>query len=73
MAIPRRIYKKYEDEDTDGMVSHESSKFGNYRGEILDISISHGQMVDFASRKHQREKLYGFYRNMCRELEEMGM
>ena len=73
MAIPRRIYKKYEDEDTDGMVSHESSKFGNYRGEILDISISHGQMVDFASRKHQKEKLYGFYRSMCRELEEMGM
>ena len=73
MAIPRRIYKKYEDTDTDGLVSHESSKFGNYRGEILDISISHGQMVDFASRKHQREKLYGFYKNMCRELEEMGM
>ena len=71
MALPHRIYKKYEDVDTDGLVSHESSKFGNYRGEILDISISHGQMVDFASRRHQREKLYGFYKNMCHELEEI--
>lgn len=71
MALPRRIYKKYEDVDTDGMVSHESAKFGNYRGEILDISISHGQMVDFASRKHQRAKLYEFYKSMCRELEEI--
>lgn len=70
MALPYKIYKKYEDCDTDGMVSHESAKFGNYRGEILDISISHGQMVDFASRKHQRAKIYEFYKNLCRELEE---
>lgn len=70
MALPHKIYKKYEDGDTDGMVSRESSKFGHYRGEILDISISHGQMVDFASRKHQKEKIYEFYKNMCRELEE---
>ncbi|MBE6536483.1 MAG: hypothetical protein E7673_00865 [Ruminococcaceae bacterium] len=71
MALPHKIYKKYEDVDNDGMVSHESSKFGHYRGEILDISISHGQMVDFASKKHQKEKIYEFYRNMCRELEEL--
>ena len=70
MALPYKIYKKCEDADTDGMVSHESSKFGNYRGEILDISISHGQMVDFASKKHQKEKIYEFYKNMCRELEK---
>ena len=71
MALPHKIYKKYEDCDTDGLVSHESAKFGNYRGEILDISISHGQMVDFASRKHQKKKIYEFYKNMCRELEEL--
>ena len=71
MALPRRIYKKYEDVDTDGMVSHESARFGNYRGEILDISISHGQMVDFASRKHQRAKIYEFYKKLCRELEDV--
>ena len=71
MALPHRIYKKYEDVATDGMVSHESAKFGNYRGEILDISISHGQMVDFASKKHQKQKIYDFYKKMCAELEEI--
>lgn len=70
MALPHKIYKKYENVATDGLVSHDSAKFGNYRGEILDMSISHGQMVDFASRKHQKEKIYEFYKNMCRELEE---
>lgn len=70
MAIPHKIHKKYGNPDNDGMVSHESAKFGNYRGEMLDISISHGQMVDFASRKHQKQKIYEFYKNLCRELEE---
>jgi len=71
MAIPHRIHKKYGNPDNDGMVSRESAKFGNYRGDMLDISISHGQMVDFASRKHQRQKIYDFYRTMCRELEQI--
>lgn len=72
MAIPRKIYMRCEDTDNDGLVSRESAKFGNYRGECLDISVSHSQIVDFASRKKQREKIYAFYKKLCAELAEMG-
>lgn len=72
MAIPRKIYMRCEKIDNDGLVSRESAKFGNYRGECLDISVSHAQIVDFASRKKQREKIYAFYKKLCEELEEMG-
>ena len=58
--------------DNDGLVSRESAKFGNYRGECLDISVSHAQIVDFASRKKQREKIFYFYKKLCEELAEMG-
>ena len=71
MAIPHRIHKKYGNIANDGMVSHESAKFGNYRGDMLDISLSHGQMVDFASKRRQKPKIYEFYKNACRELEEL--
>ena len=72
MAIPRKIYMKCEQVDNDGLVSRESAKFGNYRGECLDISISHAQIVDFASKKKQRDKIFAFYIKLCEELAEMG-
>ena len=63
--------KKYGNSANDGMVSHESAKFGNYRGDMLDVSLSHGQMVDFASKRRQKPKIYEFYKKTCRELEEL--
>lgn len=72
MAIPRRIYKHYENVDNDGLVSRESAKFGNYRGECLNISVSHAQIIDFGTKKAQKDLIYGFYRRLCDELAEMG-
>ena len=72
MALPRKIYMRCEKTDNDGLVSIESAKFANYRGECLDISVSHAQIVDFASRKKQKEKIYDFYKKLCSELAEMG-
>ena len=72
MALPMKLYKHYENVDNDGMVSSESAKFGNYRGDCLDISVSHLQIVDFAAKKSQRERIYEFYISVCRELGEMG-
>ena len=71
MAIPHKIHRQHENPPNDGMVSHESAKFGNYRTDMLDIPLSHCQMVDFASRRHQKPKIYEFYKNTCRELEEL--
>ncbi len=72
LAIPMKLYKHYENIDNDGLVCHHSAKFGNYRGHCLDISVSHSQIVDIFARKHQKEKVYDFYKKLCTELEEMG-
>lgn len=72
MALPLKIYKHYENTESDGLVSRESAKFGNYRGDCLDISVSHVQMVDLFSRKSQKEKIYAFYISLAAELGEMG-
>ena len=73
LAIPMRIVRRFDSRESDGMVCHESAKFGNYRGEcIRDMSISHSQIIDIFAKKDQREKVYDFYKNLCRELTDMG-
>lgn len=72
MGLPMTLYKHYENVDNDGMVSGESAKFGNYRGDCLDISVSHLQIVDFMAKKSQRERIFAFYIELCKELGEMG-
>lgn len=72
MALPMKIYKHYEKVENDGLVSTESAKFGNYRGNCLDISVSHVQIIDLFSKKSQKEKIYSFYVSLAAELGEMG-
>jgi hypothetical protein len=55
------------------MVSGESSKFGNFRGDCLDGSISHLQIVDLLAKPESRADIYSFYESICRELTEKGM
>lgn len=73
MALPMKIYKHYTGLDNDGMVSGESSKFGNFRGDCLDESISHLQIVDLLAKPESRPDIYSFYESICRELAEKGM
>ena len=72
MAVPMKIYKKAEGADNDGMVSVESAKFANYRGECLDESVSHAQIVDLFAKRKNRKRILAFYVELCRELGEMG-
>lgn len=72
MALPMKMQKHFENVESDGLVSRESSKFGNYRGDCLDISISHVQIIDLFSKKSQKEKIYEFYKTVCREIADMG-
>ena len=72
MALPMKMQKHFENVENDGLVSRESSKFGNYRGDCLDISISHVQIIDLFSKKSQKEKIYEFYKTICRELADMN-
>ena len=58
--------------DSDGLVAESSAKFGKYRGNALDIPVSHVQIIDLFSKKSQKEKIYAFYKKVARELSEMG-
>ena len=72
MALPMKIQKHYEIPHSDGLVAENSTKFGNYRGKCLDIPVSHVQIIDLFSKKSQKEKIYEFYKSLCRELSGMG-
>ena len=72
MALPMKLQHHFEVYDNDGMVSEESAQFGCYRGKCMDIPVSHVQIIDLFSKKSQKDKIYAFYKQMCRELSEMG-
>ncbi|MDE7330012.1 MAG: hypothetical protein K2N30_02790 [Clostridia bacterium] len=73
MGIPL-AFCRYMDKDlSDGLVPAESAKFANYRGECIDGSVSHSQIVDFMAGKKKREKIYAFYGKLLEELAQMGL
>ena len=72
MAVPMKIYSYTDDPENDGMVSEESAKFENYRGECLEDSVSHTQIVDFLASRKNRKNILDFYIRLCDELGEMG-
>lgn len=72
MGIPLLIYRRLSDEKTDGVVSEDSSKFGEYRGSALDETVSHLEIAGFAIKKKKRERIYEFYLQICKELEQKG-
>ena len=72
MAVPMTIYNVTDGAENDGMVSEDSAKFLNYRGECLDEAVSHTQIVDFFAKRSHRRRILSFYVDLCRELGEMG-
>lgn len=72
MGIPLMFTKRLENSKTDGLVSEESSKFGEYKGAAVEGSVSHSEMVDFMVKKKKRQQIHGFYRKLCGELASRG-
>lgn len=72
MGIPLKFCRHFDNDASDGLVTLSSAKFANYRGECIEDSISHSQIVDFMAGKKKKEKIYAFYGNLCAELAEMG-
>lgn len=72
MGIPLIFSKRFEPEPTDGLVSVPSAKFGNYRGDCVEGSVSHTEIVDFMARKKKKEKIYAFWLQLCDELTALG-
>lgn len=72
MRIPFTIFKHCDSERSDGLVSVSSSEFGNYRGDFPDGHFSHLQIAGITANKKKKEKVFAFYRHICKELAEMG-
>lgn len=71
-GIPMKLYRHFEEIDNDGVVSTESAKFGNYKGNCLDISVSHAQIIDLFTSKSKRGQVYDFYLKLADEIKQMG-
>ena len=72
MSIPHIISHYYSVGETDGMVTAESSKLAFYRGDCVEGSVSHSEIVDFMTKKGKKEKIYAFYSELCLELANLG-
>lgn len=72
MSIPLYFSRRWGEGDNDGLVSVESAKYAQYRGDCLDESLSHSEMVGWSLKKKKRQKVYDFYLTLCRELAERG-
>lgn len=72
MFVPLLFARRWGEGPTDGLVSVESSKYAEYRGDCLDESLSHSEMVGYSLKKKKRIKVYNFYLDMCKELAELG-
>lgn len=69
--IPYQISRYCEQDDTDGMVSVSSSKWGNYRGSVGD-ELDHFKMVGIYGTKKKLTGVGLFYLYIIQELRSMG-
>lgn len=69
--IPYQISRYCEQDDTDGMVSVQSSQWGNYRGGMGE-SIDHFKMVGMYGTKKKLTGVGLFYLHIIQELKAMG-
>ncbi len=73
MQIPLMFTRLIEKgSESDGMVPRDSAIFGNYRGDCIDGSVSHTEIVDFMVSDKKRDKIYAFYSALCEELVNAG-
>ncbi len=72
MVIPYFFSKRLEKKDTDGLVSVDSSKFENYRGNCIEDSLSHAEIAGFMMKRKKKERIIGFYLQLLNELADMG-
>ena len=69
--IPYQISRYCEQDDTDGMVSVKSSRWGNYRGS-MSAELDHFKMVGVYGRKKKLTGVGLFYLHIIQELRDMG-
>ena len=74
MYFPLILSRTIEKEmPSDGLVPRDSAVFGHFRGDCVDDSISHTEIIDFMLCKKKKEKVYSFYTALCEELAREGL
>lgn len=71
LSIPLLLSRHCKEGQSDGIVTVESSRFANYRGNCLDEKVSHSEIIGLSRHKKKRERVYQFYIDLCNELLEM--
>ena len=72
MSVPHYLARHWGETETDGVVTTESSKYAEYRGDCIDESLSHTEIIDLSLIKKKRLKVYAFYLTLCQDLAERG-
>lgn len=73
LGIPLAFCHYFEKgEPCDGLVTNESAKFGEYKGNMLEGSISHSDVFDFMAKKKKKDRIYAFYSSLCEDLKGRG-
>lgn len=72
LGIPLQFSKHLEKDHSDGLVARNSTMFGHYKGDCIEDSISHGEIVGFTLSKKKKIKVIEFYLELCNELKENG-
>lgn len=72
MGIPLAFSKYFNKEIIDGLVPINSTKIGEYKGNAINKSISHTEIIDFMVSKRKREKIHAFYLMIASELKDKG-
>ncbi len=72
LSIPFLISRHFENDRSDGMVSNSSAVFKEYKGNVMEESISHNEVVCFMTRKKKKEKVVAFYTTLCEDLAKRG-
>ncbi len=72
MGIPFLLSRHLENDHSDGLVSNSSARFGEYKGNAIDDSLSHNEIVCFLTRKKKKEKVVAFYKALVEDLAGRG-
>lgn len=73
MGIPLLFFRHFEkNSDSDGLVGEKSTMFGEYKGNAVEGSVSHSEIIDFFANKKKKERIYEFYNAVCVDLINRG-
>jgi len=75
MGIPWVVSHVFErGVKSDGLVPQDSTEFGDYKGVAIEgANISHSEIIDLTMNRKKKEKIYAFYSQLCKSLEDQGL